>query len=550
MRDTDKIIREILATRGITSETDVEEFLSPTPKLTHDPFLLADMQEGVDLILSEINRGTGVCIYGDYDADGVTSVCILSNVLKELTSDLTYYIPSRFTEGYGLNCAAIDKIHENGAGLLITVDCGSVSYDEVEYAKSLGMKVVVTDHHNLEKKLADCPLINPKRRVNQDDSDSPTIYPFSGLAGCGVAFKLAQAIQRTAGLPKDTINSVLDLVAIGTIGDIVSLTDENRTLVKYGMHIIGRGERKALTDLANAISLEKISSENIAFGIVPHINAAGRMASATEAAELFLADSEDEINEKVNSLVRYNRDRKSLQEEAYQTGLDMVSGDENFMILRMDNIHEGIGGIAAGKLKDKFTRPVIIVTPAEDGRLKGTGRSIPGVDLFGLLNRHSELFIRFGGHMAACGFLIEEANYPELCRCLNDDVAELIKENPDLFLREMKYDISLDPDEMNVDLARELLKLEPFGEGNPAPKFLVENVVLSNVQYMGDSGQHARFTIGRGGVWANGVMFRTAGEMSDLLESGKPLSMTGSLNYQVWRGREKAQFIVEDIHEQ
>ena len=235
---------------------DVSEFLSDIPKKTYDPFLLLNMKAGVDLLLKEIKSGTRICIYGDYDADGVTSVCILSHILSMLTNNFTYYIPSRFDEGYGLNKNAIDKIIADGVGVILTVDCGSVSYEEVEYAKQLGLKVIVTDHHSIDDVKADCILINPKQKE--------CTYPFKELAGCGVAFKLAQAIQKTAGLPKSAINEVLDLVAIGTVGDIVSLTDENRTIVKYGINKINSGNRNSLKTLTNAISIPWINSENIA----------------------------------------------------------------------------------------------------------------------------------------------------------------------------------------------------------------------------------------------------------------------------------------------
>ena len=292
MRTAKDIINELLRNRGIISDEEISEFLSDKPQKTYDPFLLLNMEAGVDLLLSEIDAGSRICIYGDYDADGVTSICIMSRLLSELTDNFTYYIPSRFDEGYGLNRDAVRRVRDEGADLLVTVDCGSVSYDEVEYAKELGMKVIVTDHHNVEDIKADCILINPKQPGCR--------YPFRELAGCGVAFKIVQAVCRRRGLPKSVISDVLDLTAIGTVGDIVSLTDENRTIVKYGLRRINSGSRKALKMLAEAISLKRVTSENIAFGIAPHINAAGRMKDASEAAELFLTEDERTMAEKVN----------------------------------------------------------------------------------------------------------------------------------------------------------------------------------------------------------------------------------------------------------
>lgn len=318
MRKPEEILKALLETRGISSEEEIKEFLSDRPQKTYDPFLLLNMEAGVDLLLSEIKNNAKICIYGDYDADGVTSVCILSHVLSMLTDDYTYYIPSRFDEGYGLNKEAVRRIYESGVSLIVTVDCGSVSWEEVEYAKALGMKVIVTDHHSIDDVRADCILINPKQQECR--------YPFKSLAGCGVAFKLAQAILQKAGLPKSAVNDVLDLAAIGTVGDVVSLTDENRTIVKYGLNRINSGSRESLAKLCRAISLKWVSSENIAFGIAPHINAAGRMAGAAEAVELFTSKDETLIDEKVENLVYYNGQRKKKQEEAYNQGMKMIRG--------------------------------------------------------------------------------------------------------------------------------------------------------------------------------------------------------------------------------
>ena len=253
------IIIKLLNNRGIVREEEIKEFLSDKPQKTYDPSLLKDISAGVDLILSEIKKGTRICIYGDYDADGITSTSLMLSVLSHLMpkGKLDYYIPSRFEEGYGLNMDAVENIAHKGAGLIITVDCGSVSAEEVEYALDLGMKVVVTDHHNITDKMADCLLINPKRPGNS--------YPFCGLSGCGVAFKTAQMIQQKAGLPKWVLTEVLDLVAIGTIGDIMPLVDENRTMVKFGLKMINTGKRPGLRKLIEGAGLRvgTFTSENV-----------------------------------------------------------------------------------------------------------------------------------------------------------------------------------------------------------------------------------------------------------------------------------------------
>lgn len=540
MLDYRETMKTILENRDIISKEDVEEFLSDRPQKTYDPFLLAGMREGVELLLSNIGSGVKICIYGDYDADGVTASCVMDACLRRLTDNYFFYIPSRMEEGYGLNTKAIDRIADRGAGMILTVDCGCVSYNEVEYAKSRGLDVIVTDHHNIEDVIADCIVINPKHPDSQ--------YPYTDLAGCGVAYKFVQAVQRETGMSREVLTEALDMAAIGTIGDIVALRDENRTITKYGLNRCNSGGREGLKQLAEAISLREIDSDSIAFGIVPHINAAGRMGTALDAVKLFLSDDTAEIGALTRQLIAYNNDRKETQEKAYQTCLEHVNGDDLFILLKMDDIHEGIAGIVAGKIKDKFYRPVIIVTPSDDGRYKGTGRSIPGVDLYEVLNNSSELFIRFGGHKGACGFLMEEEHLETLKRSIERRAEDLFNREPGIFVSKTEYDMELEPADISVELAKELRKLAPFGEGNPKPKFKIRDAVLRNVNYMGKDGTHVRFHISdnnRDSV--NCVFFRRAREFRDVLMSGQPHDLIGSLSYQVWNGQERVQFIVEEI---
>ena len=431
------LIENILRLKGIVGQSEISEFLSDKPQKTYDPFLLKDMEKAVQRILYFISEKKKICIYGDYDSDGVNAICLLYEFLSKLTSNLSYYIPSRFDEGYGLNKAAIEKIVSEGCSLMITVDCGSVSYDEVEFAKSKGLEVIVTDHHNINGKPANCLLINPK----QEDC----FYPFSELCGCGVAFKLAQGIQRSLDLPKSYVNDLLDLVAIATIGDIVPLLDENRTLVKYGLSRVNEGYRKGLNYLTAAckLSTEKLRSEDIAFIIVPHINAAGRMESAETALKLLMGQTNLEIEREANLLVEYNNERKKVQEEIFAKCLEIINEFEyipNVILVNAGDSHEGILGIVAGKLKDLYDRPAIIVCNTwEDGVVKGTGRSIEGINLYDILKESEALLIKFGGHKGACGFSMKLENL------------ELLKTNLNVSLEKSKLE-NLDAEEMKVDI--------------------------------------------------------------------------------------------------
>lgn len=543
MNNVNPIVLELLAMRGITGDSEVAEFIAEKPKKTYDPFLLPDMEAGVDLILDAISQKKKICIYGDYDADGVTSVSILMGFLSEMTDNLEYYIPNRIEEGYGLNKEAIRKIHEGGTGLIITVDCGSVSYDEVELAKELGMQVLVTDHHSITDVKADCLMINPKR---QDCT-----YPFRDLAGCGVAFKLTQAMQKKTGLPKSVMNRGLDMVALGTIADVVPLLDENRTLVKHGMNIISSGYRPGLASLIKGISfdLKNLRSDNIAFGVAPHINAAGRMGDAKVAANLMMEKNQSDINTHVQRLIEFNRERKRIQDKAFEECVAVIEEkylNEPVIVLLNDDIHEGIAGIVAGKLKEKYQRPVIIVTPSGEN-FKGTGRSVPGVHLYELLHQYEELFVRFGGHAGACGFTIEPGKYGTLCESLTAEMNRRLELDPGLLEIPVDAELILEGSEVTLDLAKDLELLAPFGSHNPKPLFGLAQVEIKKIIPMGN-GTHARFTaVCEDGVSVDCVIFGKAQDFEEELYGGIPVDLIGTVDHKEWRGSEQVQFTVESI---
>lgn len=540
--DNKDILISLLEKRGIIGQESVEEFLSDRPQLTHDPFLMKDMKEASDRILVALDKHEHICIYGDYDADGVCGVSLMIEILGKLNADLSYYIPSRFEEGYGLNQEAIAKIKDRGTHLIITVDCGSVSYDEVEYAKELGMDVIVTDHHNLNDKPASCLLINPKQE------DCP--YPEKGLSGCGVAFKLAQALQRKLPkkLTKADLNKMLDLVAIATVGDIVPLTGENRTMVKYGIRVINSGKRSGLSMLIKGAGLKdgEINSENIAYVIVPHLNAAGRMLSARTGVKLLTADTEQEWKEAANCLLENNRERKRIQDIAFEEAvaqIDECGCQERFLILDLPNAHEGITGIVAGKIKDKYNLPTIIVTPTGENKLKGTGRSIEGLDLYEMLSACSHLFDKFGGHAGACGFTMDSANLQVLREALCTSAESRYHTEPLLFQSRLNIDIELEAEELKYELISCIEKFEPYGHKNSKPIIAIRGVSLSGPCYMGDRQQHVRF-------YADGVsciLFNRADEFREYYEQGRPVDIAGYPEINRWNGSEKIQFMVIDL---
>lgn len=545
MNKINPIIIELLKKRGISEETEMLEFLSDKPKKTYDPFLLHDLEAGVDLILSAINEKKKICIYGDYDADGITSVSILLQFLSNFDVDVTYYIPSRFDEGYGLNKEALSKIKERGIELVVTVDCGSVSYEEVEHAKRLGIDIMITDHHSITDTVADCIVINPKHPECK--------YPFKYLAGCGVAFKLAQGIQRKAGLPKRAVNELLDLVAIGTIGDIVPLIDENRTLVKYGMNVIKEGHRKGLVKLIEDISLnvEKIKSDNIAFGVVPHLNAAGRMLDAKIGVELLKCQEQEQLQSIVEELISNNRQRKKVQEDTFAECEKIILEhhlEDMFYIVNCPNAHEGISGIVAGKLKDKYNKPTIILTPTGEDYLKGTGRSIKSINLYNILKDQEKLYERFGGHAGACGLLMKAENLSAFREGICASIHKMLEINPDIFEDNTEIDLFLKGKDLTFDLIHELERLAPFGNCNEKPYVALPDITMKNLQYMGNEGKHVRFS-----AYCNDssviqcVLFNKADELKGKLTSQKLVTLLGSPDISEWNGTKKIQFLVNDI---
>ncbi|MDR2611214.1 MAG: single-stranded-DNA-specific exonuclease RecJ [Clostridiales Family XIII bacterium] len=554
-----RVVNEILDRRGFQDLAARAEFLSKKPKLTYDPFLLPDVEEGTDTIFASLKAGEKICIYGDYDVDGLMSSVLLYGFLGSVArrlgseSELYWYIPSRMDEGYGLNEDALASIAENGTGLVITVDCGSVSRNEVSFARERGLKIVITDHHDCDaERLPDCPLIDPKA--------PGSAYPFKGLSGCGVAFKTAQAL-RLRYFPADEdlraeLNAMLDLVAVATIADVVPLIDENRTLVKYGLAELNARRRAAFSELSAAIKLKgEITSYSVAFGIAPHINAAGRMEDAEPVVKLFVSEDAEERAGIISGLVRNNVERRAVQDKAFEDCVKIVDGrdkGELFLLIRPERVHEGIAGIVAGKLKDAYHRPCAVLSEEHkehkgDGSfcamLKGSARSIAGVDIIGMLRSHAELFVKLGGHAMAAGFTLPEANEQTLRDALNADMDELVSGNPALLRPSVRIDAEISASEATIELAAAIDAFEPTGEGNPRPRIGVKDAQVADVRRIGEDGAHISFT-------ADGlkcVFFRVPDEAGARISDGARLSLAGRLNLNTWNGVTTAQLIVDSV---
>lgn len=539
-----RLLIEILKARGIEGDAAIQEYTSPKPQLAYDPFLLTGMKEGVDHLLEAIDAGKRIVIYGDYDADGVTSTAVLMKTLRYLTDNLTYYIPSRIDEGYGLHKEAIDRIHQDGGEFIVTVDCGSVSYEETRYAHSLGIGTVVTDHHNVAGQIAEGIVINPKA-----EGDT---YPFKGLAGVGVAYKLALALSRVREIPRSVIADVLELVTIGTIADIMPLVDENRTIVKYGLMRINSGCRnKGLRRLIELVGLDcrTLKASNISFGIAPRINAAGRVGDASLGVKLFLSEDDAEIEKYCRELIESNNMRRSLQDAAYEKCLsiaDVEAENGDFLLIEADEVHEGILGIVAGKIKDNKKRPTVIVTPNGDD-YKGTGRSTAKIDIFEMLNKYRDMFIRFGGHSAACGFTISGENIELLREHLNEDLLDMSLDDDTIFDDVIEWDAEVTADEIDVELARALEVFEPCGKANEAPVFRLSSVSVYDWKFLKNDTKFAKFRVGRGIDGIDCLLFHDALEYQNMIDNCMAVDIYGTIDVNTWRNISKAQIMVKDI---
>ena len=536
-------VLEIIESRGIGEEM-LEEFFSPKPRLAYDPFLLANMREGVDSLLKAVDEGRRIVIYGDYDVDGITSTALLMKVIGSLTPHVSYYIPSRLDEGYGLHMESIDRIKERGGEFIVTVDCGSSSADETAYAHSLGIETLVTDHHNMSEHRAEGLIINPK--LPEDE------YPFKGLAGVGVAYKLALAIARERNIPGPLMAEMLEFATIGTIADIMPMTDENRTLVKCGLRSIHLGCRnKGIRELIDrsALDYRTLKAGDISFGIAPKINASGRLGDASLGVRLLLSDNEQEIRECCTELIEANRERRRLQDEAYDRGMSLLeheSGKGDFVVVEINDSHEGVLGIVAGKLREKINRPVVVISKNGD-TYKGTGRSIPGVDLYEMLDKYRQKFISFGGHSAACGFTIDAAGMDSLRRELNEDIQAKLSEDPGIFDEIHSSDAEIEAEDIDLELAEALQMLEPCGKDNEVPVFVIRNAVIRGWRFLKDDDKMARFTLVTGdGRSIDSVIFRNAAEAYEAVNEGA-VDVYCNIEINTWRDVRKAQVIAREI---
>ena len=533
-----RLLSTLLTNRGITKEAEITKFLNPKRSDFYDPFGMPDMENAVERILKAIENKEQIIIYGDYDVDGITSVTVLKSFLEERGLHVGVYIPNRLEEGYGLNKKAVEHIAEQKYSLMITVDCGISAVEEVEYANQLGIETIITDHHEpgneLPKALA---VVNAKRKDNQ--------YQCRNLAGVGVVFKLIQAIGIKMGLEEKEYLKYLDIVCIGTISDIVPLTDENRVIVKLGLRLVEQTRNMGLKSILQASGYNKIDSITISFGIAPRINACGRMGHQDEALKLFLSKDINEVNELTQKLNEYNKTRQEIEKRIFEDATIQIEqnglANKNTIVLMGENWHHGVIGIVASKITEMYFKPSILL--CEEGECgKGSGRSVPGFDLYEALTECKESIDKFGGHAMAVGINVKKEKLEEF----KEKLEQISKEkNIEEIVPILKIDAQISLDEINKEMVNSLKELEPFGEENKNPLFVFKNLKIDSIRALSE-GKHLKLTLKDNKNIVNAIGFNL-GELVNEYRIGDKIDVVGNLEINSFNGVDNIQINIKDI---
>ena len=516
---------------------DIRKFLNPTRNDFYDPFLLPDMEKAIDRIEEAITKNEKILIYGDYDADGITSTTLLTKFFKDIGINVENYIPNRLTEGYGLNNKAIDKIKEKGTKLIITVDCGITSIKEIEYAKKLGIDVIITDHHEPSEEIPKAiAIIDAKRKNNK--------YPFNQLAGCGIAFKLTQALSIKRNLNENIYLKNLDIVAIGTISDLVPIVDENRVIVKLGLMLLKQTKNIGLKLLLKKSQIKEIDSTSISFGITPRINAAGRLGNQYDSLELFITENYEKAENLAEKLNSYNLERQKIGNKIYEEALLQLKDKENnCIILGKENWHHGIIGIVSSKITEKFYKPSILVC-FEGEKAIGSGRSIEGFDLYKAISSSKQYLSAFGGHTMACGLSLLKKDFEKF----KSSVEKYTNEKLDLSKQEQKIiiDYIIKDDDLEIDKIKELSILKPYGEQNPEPIIMYQNLEIIGIRTLSEN-KHIKLLLKNKDNVKIDVIGFNLGELAEIYKIGDKINIIGNIEINTFNGKDTIQIRLIDI---
>ena len=525
-------VARLLYSRGVKDQEALSRFLTPTLDDLHDPYLLHDMDKAVERIRRAIEDGEFILIYGDYDADGMTSASIVKESLEQLGAEVAVYLPNRFTDGYGPNASVYKYfIEQQGISLIVTVDNGVAGHEAIDLAQSMGVDVIVTDHHSMPEVLPDAyAIVHPEH----PDAD----YPFKHLAGCGVAFKLVCALLEEVQV------ELLDLVAIGTIADMVNLTDENRIMVQYGLEVLRNTQRMGLQEMFNiaGIARNDVTEETVGFQLAPRLNALGRLDDPNPAIDLLTGFDDEEAHEIALMIHEKNEERKEIVQAIYQEAKAMVDPTKTVQILAKEGWNPGVLGIVAGRLLEELGQTVIVLN-LEDGRAKGSARSIEALDIFEALAPHRNLFIAFGGHAGAAGMTLEADKLDTLSEVLESYVLD--KGLDATTKNNLSLDEELDLEALTIDVVKNFERLAPFGMDNQKPVFYIRDFQIENARAMGASNAHLKLKISRGTSNFEVVAFGK-GSLATEFAQAKDLELAVTLSVNQWNGQTALQLMMVD----
>ena len=532
-----EIMAKLLVSREIEFD-EIEKFLNGTLEDLEDPYKLKDMEKLVQRVDVAIKNNEKICIYGDYDVDGITSITIMYKFLTKLGADIMYYLPDRLLEGYGINNNALDEIKAKGVSLMITVDCGITAVDEVEHAKEIGLDVCITDHHECADILPDAiAIVNPKRK---DDT-----YPFKMLAGVGVAFKCITAIAKKYNLDKEEYLQYLDIVSIGTISDIVPLVGENRIISKYGLKAMESTKNIGLKALIKLVNPKEIDSMMVSFTMAPRINACGRMGNASAAVKLLLEKDENTAERIANELDSLNQERKNVETVIFKEALDIIKANnlenKNSIVLYKDSWHNGVIGIVASRLVNMYYKPVILLTK-ENGNVRGSGRCPSGFSIYDALTECKDKLIQFGGHELAAGLSVEESMIQEFIDAFElasakrkDGIAEQI----------IDIDAQIERKDLNIQIIKDIRAMKPYGQSNQLPIFLYKGLKVNAIRTIKED-KHLKLLLKDDKSLIDVVGF-SMGSRRDEIRIGDKIDIVGSVELNSYNTPKTIQIVLQDF---
>lgn len=538
----DEIVATLLVQRGIETFEQAKQFFRPTLEDLHDPYLMKDMDKAVNRIESAIANNERILVFGDYDVDGTTAVSLVSSYLKTITANIATYIPDRYAEGYGVSYKGIDFADDNGFSLIIALDCGIKSIDHVNYAKEKGIDFIICDHHRPGEVLPDAvAVLDPKR---EDCS-----YPYDELCGCGVGFKLIQALGRNRNQTTQDLVPYLDLVATAIAADIVPITGENRVLAKFGLEVINSNPKAGIKALIQNVKKKELTITDVVFIVAPRINAAGRIYHGDYAVRLLTEFNLEQAEEVAKEIEQFNSDRKDLDKQITKEALLQIQENnekEAFStVVYNENWHKGVIGIVASRLVENYYRPTIVFTKSGD-KLAASARSVKDFDIYNALEACSEHLEQFGGHMYAAGMTLLEENYQKFKQAFEEVVQQTL--HPDLQTPELEYDAEINLNDINPKLVRILKQFEPFGPQNMTPLFLIKELTDSGyAKKLGSEDEHLKAFVKQNDSESYGAIGFGLGNKIDIVKNFSKFDAIVSIEENEWRDVVTLQLQLRDI---